>query len=83
MKTTLAALPRVFDFAPGMVLAVTTAGLAEVVPGDTRAADIAAAERDMRAALAARSEARGYDAIVAAERAFMAAGERRNALRGA
>lgn len=77
----LVTLNSVQDLAPGMILAISTAGLAEVAPVDTRAADMAAAERDMEAALAARSAARGYDAIVAAERAFGAAARRYHANR--
>ena len=82
MKTTLVTLPHILDLTPGMVLAVTDRGLALVAPVDTRAADMAAAEHDMSAALAARSAARGYDAIVTAERAFGAAARRYHAAGG-
>ena len=82
MKTTLVTIPRILDLTPGMVLAVTDRGLALVAPVDTRAADMAAAEHDMSAALAARSAARGYDAIVAAERAFGEAARRYHAAGG-
>ena len=80
MKTSLVTIPHIL--APGMVLAVTDRGLALVAPVDTRAADMAVAEHDMSAALAARSAARGYDAIVTAERAFGAAARRYHAAGG-
>ena len=72
------------DLKPGDIIGVTAEGMAVVVGNtiaDARARDLAQAEADVAQALADRASARGYDAVVAAERAFMVAATRRIALR--
>ena len=71
------------ELRPGDVLGLTTEGTLVLVVGapETRARDLARAEADVAQALADRASARGYDAIVAADRAFDAAGRRCIALR--
>ena len=71
------------ELRPGDVLGLTAEGTLVFVVGapETRARDLARAEADVAQALADRASARSYDAIVAAEHAFDAAGRRRIALR--
>lgn len=73
----------VHDLRPGDVVGLTAEGTLVLVVGapEARARDLAQAEADVAQALADRAAARGYDAIVAAERAFDAAGRRCIALR--